>query len=98
MMSLVHGEQATRNALASLTQLHLGVTPATGQIVIDGELSDAGWQGTEGVTTWYETNVGDNVEPQVKNEGYLAYDDHYLYAGFRFADPNPALIRAPLAD
>jgi Domain of unknown function (DUF5916) len=71
---------------------------ANGPIVIDGDLSDAGWAGIDSVATWYETKVGDNVEPQVKNVGYLAYDEHYLYAGFRFDDPHPELIRAPLAD
>ena len=76
----------------------LGIRKATGPIAIDGDLSDAGWQGIDVVTTWYETNVGDNVEPQVKNEGFLAYDDHFFYAAFRFGDPNPKLIRAPLAD
>ena len=76
----------------------LTIHRAAGAISVDGDLSDPGWQGIEGITTWYETNVGDNVEPQVKNEGYLAYDDHYFYAGFRFEDPHPNLIRAPLAD
>ncbi len=71
---------------------------AAGAIVIDGDLSDAGWQGVEGVSQWYETRVGDSVEPHVKNVAYLAYDDKYLYAGFRFDDPNPKLIRAPLGD
>ena len=32
------------------------------------------------------------------NVGYLAYDDRYLYAAFRFDDPDPRLIRAPLGD
>jgi hypothetical protein len=76
----------------------LTIQPAAGAITIDGDLSDPGWQGITPVTTWYETNVGDNVEPQVKNEGWLAYDDHYFYAAFRFADPHPQMIRAPLAD
>ena len=76
----------------------LTIKRATGPITIDGDLSDAGWAGIDSVTTWFETNVHDNVEPQVRNVGYLTYDDHYLYAGFRFDDPNPKLIRAPLAD
>jgi Domain of unknown function (DUF5916) len=76
----------------------LSIVRAAGPIVIDGDLSDAGWSSVTPVTKWYETNVGDNVEPQVSNEGYLAYDDTYLYAGFRFADPDPKLIRAPFAD
>src|SRR5437867_3314588 len=76
----------------------LTIRRAAGPIVIDGELSDAGWQGIAPDSVWYETNVGDNVEPQAKNVGYLAYDERYFYAAFRFDDPNPALIRAPLAD
>jgi hypothetical protein len=76
----------------------LTITRAGGAITVDGNLDDAGWQGIPGVTQWYETRVGDSVEPQVKNVGYLAYDDKYLYAAFRFEDPNPKLIRAPLGD
>ena len=76
----------------------LTISKAAGPIVVDGNLDDAGWQNIPGVTQWYETRVGDSVEPQVKNVGYLAYDDKYLYAAFRFDDPNPKLIRAPLGD
>jgi len=66
--------------------------------LIDGDLSDAGWQGVEGITSWYETRIAENGDPGVANVGYLAYDDKYLYAGFKFDDPNPRLIRAPIAD
>ncbi|HEY6196635.1 MAG TPA: DUF5916 domain-containing protein [Candidatus Eisenbacteria bacterium] len=76
----------------------LTIRRATGPIVVDGDLSDAGWRGADSVTTWFETRIGDNVEPQVRNLGFLAYDDHYLYAAFRFDDPHPELIRAPLGD
>jgi hypothetical protein len=74
------------------------ITRATGPIVVDGNLSDAGWTGATKVTTWYETNPGDNVEPKVKNVGYVTYDEKFLYAGFEFADPNPGGIRAPYGD
>jgi hypothetical protein len=76
----------------------LTIKRVTAPIVIDGDLSDPGWQGVEPITTWFETNVGDNVEPQVKNVGYLAYDDQYFYAGFNFEDPHPGTVRAPLGD
>ena len=85
-------------AAAPQPGLPLTIQRAPGAIVVDGDLSDAGWQGIPAVTTWFETRVGDNVEPQVGNEGFLAYDERYLYAAFRFADPQPHLIRAPLAD
>jgi hypothetical protein len=76
----------------------LTVRRASGPIVLDGNLGDEGWKGIEAITTWFETRVGDNVEPQVKNEALLAYDENYLYAGFRFEDPDPRAVRAPLGD
>ena len=76
----------------------LTIRKAARPIVADGDLSDAGWQGVEPVTTWFETRVGDNVEPQVKNVAYLAYDDESFYAGFVFDDPAPKSIRGPLGD
>ena len=74
------------------------IARATSPIVVDGDLSDAGWQGVEGISKWYETNIGDNVPPQVGNVAYLTYDDQYFYAGFVFEDPDPPGIRAPLGD
>ncbi|HEX7251263.1 MAG TPA: DUF5916 domain-containing protein [Thermoanaerobaculia bacterium] len=74
------------------------IARASGPIQIDGDLSDPGWVGATRVTTWYETNPGDNIEPKVRNVGYLAYDDSYLYAAFEFSDPEPSKIRAPFGD
>jgi hypothetical protein len=75
----------------------IAISRAAGPIVVDGNLTDAGWQAATKVTTWYETNPGDNVEPQVKNVGYLAYDEKFLYAAFEFTDA-PGKIRAPYGD
>ena len=76
----------------------LTIQRASGPIAVDGDLSDAGWQGLPAITTWYETRVGDNVEPQVKNLAYLTYDANYFYAGFVLDDPAPTGIRGPLGD
>jgi hypothetical protein len=76
----------------------LTIQRAAGAIAIDGELSDPGWQGIAAVEKWYETNPGDNVPPAVRNAGYLAYDEEFFYAAFRFQDPTPKRIRAPLGD
>ena len=67
-------------------------------ITIDGDLSDAAWQGVQEITTWYETRPGDNTEPKVKNVAWLAYDDQFFYAAFKFQDPNPKAIKAPYGD
>jgi hypothetical protein len=71
---------------------------AAGPIAIDGDLSDAGWQGAVKLDTWFETNVGDNVPPTVENVAYLTYDDENFYAGFFFEDKDPKAIRARLSD
>jgi len=76
----------------------LTIRRAAGPINVDGDVNDPGWQGIQPDTVWFETRVGDNVEPQVKNAVYLAYDDSYFYAGFVFDDPSPSVIRAPLGD
>jgi uncharacterized protein DUF5916 len=70
----------------------------TGRITVDGSLDDDGWRNATRIETWFETNPGDNVPPKVRNVGYLAYDDKFLYAGFEFADPDPRKIRAPFSD
>jgi len=95
------GLLTTVNAARAQTALsgeRITIGRATGKIAIDGDLSDEGWKGATRVARWYETNPADNAEPKVRNVGYLAYDDHSLYAGFEFDDPNPSAIRAPLGD
>jgi hypothetical protein len=67
-------------------------------IEVDGELGDEGWRGVDGIELWFETRPGDNVEPKVKNVGYLAYDGAFLYAAFEFGDPEPGKIRAPFGN
>lgn len=76
----------------------LTIVRLSGPVEVDGDLSDAGWQAVTPDTTWFETNVGDNAVPQVRNRAWLAYDDKYLYAAFDFGDPNPKGIRAPIGD
>ena len=76
----------------------LRIQRAAGEIAVDGELGDPGWQGVAAITTWFETNPGDNLEPSVKNVGYLTYDDRFFYAAFEFADPEPGRVRAPIGD
>ena len=61
-------------------------------------MSDEGWRNATRVDKWYETQPGDNVEPKVRNVGYLTYDDQFFYAGFEFDDPDLKAIRAPFAD
>lgn len=74
------------------------VSRAAGPIRVDGDLSDPGWAGAKRVEAWYETNPGDNVPPNVRTVGLLAYDDKALYVAFECDDPEPRRIRAPYSD
>jgi hypothetical protein len=74
------------------------IVRTSGGIVVDGRLDEPVWRDATRLETWFETRPGDNIEPRVRNVGYLAYDDQYFYAGFEFFDPDPARIVAPYAD
>ena len=67
-------------------------------IVVDGDLSDPGWQEATVVDVFYETNPGDNVPPPVKTVARIGYDDKYFYASFWCEDPDVEKIRAPYVD
>jgi hypothetical protein len=89
---------ASGTAAAAPDRPVLRIARAAGPISVDGDLSEPAWAAAEPVTTWFETNPGDNVPPKVANTAWLAYDDSFFYAAFRFDDPDPARIRAPFGD
>ena len=74
------------------------ISRATGEIRIDGDLSDEGWRSATRVEKWYEVQPGDNTEPPVRNIAFLTFDERFLYVGFEFEDPHPDAIRAPPGD
>jgi hypothetical protein len=78
---------------ADPSQETLHISWATGPIEVDGQLGDPGWSGATRVETFYETNPGDNIEPQVKTVAWLTYDDRFFYAAFEFSDPIPRASR-----
>jgi hypothetical protein len=98
VLGLAIGAPAHAAAQSSLAGDPIRIAPAPGRVIVDGDLSDEGWRGATRIDKWYETNPGDNVEPPVRNVGYLTYDDRFLYAGFEFEDPDPGAMRAPFAD
>lgn len=75
----------------------LTVRRAPGAIQIDGDLNDPGWAGAARAVNWTETNPGDNVEPSVSTETWVAYDDQNLYLAFLVQD-DPSTVRATLRD
>ncbi|MCP3956359.1 MAG: carbohydrate binding family 9 domain-containing protein [bacterium] len=95
---VVIGVTGPAHAEEAATKDGFSIGRAAAEIAIDGDLGDPGWRDAEPIETWYETNPGDNVEPQVPSVAYLAYDEKFFYAGFEFEDPSPEKIRAPLGD
>jgi len=70
----------------------------TGEIKIDGDLSDPGWKDAARVDKFYETVPGDNAEPKMKTIGYVTFDNDALYVALDCFDPDPSKIRAPYMD
>jgi hypothetical protein len=74
------------------------VKAAAGEIEIDGNLDDAGWQGASVIDMPFEWFPGDNIKPSVESDALITFDETNLYLGFRCQDPNPKAIRAHLMD
>jgi hypothetical protein len=99
LLSLLVFAAAPLNAQnAQDTAPEIRIARTAGLIVMDGDLSDAGWQGATRVDTFYETNPGDNVPPKVKTVAYVTYDEKFFYAAFEFFDPDISKLRAPFGD
>jgi hypothetical protein len=76
---------------------HLEVGRGPGEIRIDGDLRDPGWQGAARAHNFSEIRPGDQIRPPVETEAYLTYDDRHLYAAFVcYADPKK--VRASLCE
>jgi hypothetical protein len=74
------------------------VERAAEPVKVDGMLDDGAWQRRATFELAYETFPGENVPPQVRTEGWIAYDTQNVYVAFRAHDPEPATIRARLTD
>ena len=97
LIAIVLLSMSALSLFAADAPVNMTIRRAPGPIIIDGDLSDPGWQNALKSETWYETNVGDNVEPKLKTIGYMTYDEHFFYAAIQSFD-NPADIRAQLGD
>ena len=69
-----------------------------GDIVIDGKLDDAAWQGALEQSLDYEIQPGDNIPAKARTTVRIGYTDDALYVSFKAQDPDPASIRANLRD
>jgi len=65
---------------------------------IDGVLDEEAWENALLLELNYEVMPGENIEPPVRTEVLLAYDESHLYIAFRAFDTDPTAIRAHLSD
>ncbi|HEX6373988.1 MAG TPA: DUF5916 domain-containing protein [Longimicrobium sp.] len=72
--------------------------PAAGPVQVDGRMDEAAWAGAAAVDLPYESYPGENAAPPVRTECRVTYDAQALYFGCTAHDPDPASIRARLAD
>lgn len=71
----------------------LNISRGKGEIKIDGQLNDLGWQQAATINQFVENSPGDQIEPPVKTKAFLAYDNDNLYVAIICYD-NPKDIRA----
>ncbi len=60
--------------------------------VIDGDLSDAAWQGAHVLTELVQVVPGRGVPPSQRTEARLVYDDQALYAAFYAYESDPSAV------
>jgi hypothetical protein len=70
----------------------------TAKIKVDGLLDEKVWQEALQLELDYEVEPGENISPPVKTRVFLAYNQKYMYVGFRSYDPDPREIRARYTD
>jgi len=71
---------------------------ATSTIRVDAILDEQAWRDALRVELNYEIEPGENIAPPVRAEALITFDDRSLYVAFRAFDPEPAKIRAHVAD
>ncbi len=96
LLGLLMGVQAA-GAFEANYGPRLEVPRTAGHIKIDGDLNDAGWQGAARATGFCETSPGDQIEPPVQSEAWVAYDEQNFYVAL-IAFDDPSTVRATLRE
>jgi len=94
---LVSASVASQQTNQSPDPPTLEIPHIVGEIEIDGDLDDPGWQDAARVTDFTQCSPVDNVKPSVETEVLVVYNDSYLYLAFVCYD-DPGSIRATLTD
>lgn len=70
----------------------------TGEVTIDGKLDEAAWNAATPITSFRQSQPAEGLQPAVRTEVRILYDDGALYVGARMYDTlGTRGIRAPLA-
>jgi hypothetical protein len=64
-------------------------------VTVDGNLDDSGWINASRVSNFVERFPGKNIEPLVRTEAFVTYDDNLLYVAFKCYD-DPSKVRATM--
>ena len=83
---------------ARRTRIPFPVPRTTETLTLDGAIAEALWEHALMLPLRYEVQPGENIDPPVRTEMLIAYDDVNLYVGFRCHDDDPSAIRARFTD
>jgi hypothetical protein len=67
-------------------------------LTLDGAIAETLWEQALMLPLRYEVQPGENIDPPVRTEMLIAYDDVNVYVAFRCYDDRPSEIRARFSD
>ena len=76
---------------------HITVPKLSGEVKIDGELTEDFWKKAAVADNFVENDPGDQVKPPVESKALIAYDDNNLYIAL-IAYDDPSTIRSSYSD
>ncbi len=92
LLSLWAGVVSSYAQEVNATHITAASTAGAAAIVLDGELSDAGWQSANPVTTFVQRDPLEGAEPSFKTEARIVYDSSAIYVGVQAFDADPTRI------
>jgi hypothetical protein len=93
----IQAQEREKDAYAPQFLPQLQVSRAPGEIKIDGELDDPGWQEAVPATHFSEHSPGEEIQPPVRTKAFVTYDDKHLYfSAICYAEPGT--VRASVCE
>jgi hypothetical protein len=89
---------AQEDAAAKRVRIPFPIPRTTETMTLDGAVAEALWEHALVLPLRYEVQPGENIDPPVRTEMLIAYDNANLYVGFRCHDDDPSAIRARFSD